>query len=68
MISKDVVQALVYLHKAGIIHRDIKAANVLITEQGGIKLCDFGVAGQVTMNCLRRNSFVGTPYHLVSRF
>jgi hypothetical protein len=39
-----------------------KAANILLTDEGRVQLCDFGVAGQVTMNSLKRNSFVGTPY------
>jgi serine/threonine protein kinase len=38
------------------------AANILLTDEGQIQLCDFGVAGQTSMNCLKRNSFVGTPY------
>lgn len=38
------------------------AANILLTDEGRVQLCDFGVAGQVTMNSLKRNSFVGTPY------
>ncbi|KAJ3360378.1 putative protein serine/threonine kinase [Allomyces javanicus] len=62
IIAREVVLALCYLHKTGIIHRDIKAANILLTEEGKVKLCDFGVAGQFSMNSLKRNSFVGTPY------
>lgn len=58
-IIREVLNALCYLHKNNIIHRDIKAANVLMTESGQIKLCDFGVA---STNSVKKHSLVGTPY------
>ncbi|KAI0974307.1 putative serine/threonine protein kinase [Xylaria arbuscula] len=59
-ILREVAVAIHWVHKQGIIHRDIKCANVLITEDGGVQLCDFGVAGMVETKFDKRTTFIGT--------
>ncbi|KAJ2784697.1 kinase that interacts with cdc31p [Coemansia javaensis] len=61
-IMHGVLLALDYLHSSGIMHRDVKAANVLVTDEGVVQLCDFGVARQVMQASAKSYSFVGTPY------
>ncbi|GJJ76513.1 hypothetical protein EMPS_08872 [Entomortierella parvispora] len=62
-ISEAVLNGLVYLHKMHhVIHRDLKPSNIVVTVDGRIKLCDFGVSGDL-VNSLAE-TFVGTSYYM----
>jgi serine/threonine protein kinase len=62
LIIREALVGLAYLHKSSIIHRDIKAANVLITHTGKVMICDFGVSALLPTASSKRNTFIGTPY------
>ncbi|PSN64100.1 hypothetical protein BS50DRAFT_500201 [Corynespora cassiicola Philippines] len=60
LYMSQVLHGLLYLHEQGVIHRDIKGANILTTKEGLVKLADFGVATKAAG--LDQSSVVGTPY------
>jgi len=61
-IARELAKAVADMHSIGIIHRDIKCANVYITERGEIQLGDFGIVGVVEDGVSKRNTVVGTPH------
>ncbi|KAL3461583.1 hypothetical protein BJX64DRAFT_154644 [Aspergillus heterothallicus] len=61
-VARELAAGLRAIHDAGIIHRDIKAANVLIHEEGRLQICDFGVAGILQSQKDKRSTWIGTPH------
>lgn len=61
-IARELALGLKYIHEAGVLHRDLKANNVLILEDGRVQLCDFGVSGTLEPQKSKRSTIVGTPF------
>ncbi|VDK46772.1 unnamed protein product [Anisakis simplex] len=61
-VCRETLKGLQYLHSKGMVHRDVKGANILLTYLGDVKLADFGIAAQITATIGKRKSFIGTPY------
>ncbi|GAA5919192.1 hypothetical protein JCM6882_006089 [Rhodosporidiobolus microsporus] len=61
-VSRETLKGLEHLHEQGVIHRDIKSDNILLSLQGDIKLTDFGFCAQIKGDNAKRTTMVGTPY------
>ncbi|GFS96886.1 hypothetical protein NPIL_447771 [Nephila pilipes] len=61
-ICHEMCKGLDFLHSKKVIHRDLKAGNVLLTLEAGVKLADFGVSAKNKDTLQKRDSFIGTPY------
>ena len=61
-VARQMMDGLLYLHRNRVIHRDLKAGNVLLTLQGDVKLADFGVSAKLKEDNQKRDTFIGTPY------
>lgn len=59
------LKGLDYLHERKIIHRDIKPSNIVLTRQGVVKLCDFGVSGELVESMA--GTFTGTSFYMAVR-
>ncbi|KAG1862550.1 kinase-like domain-containing protein [Suillus subalutaceus] len=61
-IAEGVLQGLSYLHSLKTIHRDIKPSNILLTGEGVVRLCDFGVSGELVRSMA--GTFTGTSFYM----
>ncbi|KAJ1501529.1 hypothetical protein HMI54_009888 [Coelomomyces lativittatus] len=59
---RESLKGIAYLHSINIVHRDLKAANILVTERGEVKLADFGVSAQLSPERPHCVTLIGTPY------
>ncbi|XP_074614621.1 serine/threonine-protein kinase 10-like [Acropora palmata] len=62
VVCRQMFECLHFLHTHKVIHRDLKAGNLLLTSDGNIKLADFGVSAKNKKTVQRRTTFIGTPY------
>lgn len=61
-VSQQMCNGLEYLHNNKVIHRDLKAGNILLTMEGGVKIADFGVSSKNKYTMQKHDTFIGTPY------
>jgi serine/threonine-protein kinase len=66
-IALQVANALGYAHEKGIVHRDIKPSNIILTDEGNVKLTDFGIARAEDSNAAQQTQtgvILGTPFYM----
>ena len=61
-IMGDLLEALQFLHGKGVLHRDVRSDNVMVSSSGVCKLSDFTHAGELSAGVTSRHSVIGTPY------
>jgi mitogen-activated protein kinase kinase len=61
----QILQGLAYLYSKKLIHRDIKPSNILLSREGVVKLCDFGVSGELIGSVA--GTFTGTSLYMAVR-
>jgi serine/threonine-protein kinase len=61
-IIRQVLDGIGYAHSEGVVHRDLKLSNILINNDGRIKISDFGIARIESSNLTRVGDILGTPY------
>ncbi len=60
----DMAEALGVLHRAGVLHRDLKPGNVMLREDGSVALIDFGMSKQFELDASSGGEIFGTPYYM----
>ncbi|HSL83849.1 MAG TPA: serine/threonine-protein kinase, partial [Thermoanaerobaculia bacterium] len=63
-VVTQVAEGLDYAHSKGVVHRDVKPANILLTEDRQVKLTDFGIARLDTSNLTLEGQLLGTPNYM----
>ncbi|KAM7535320.1 hypothetical protein Aperf_G00000103846 [Anoplocephala perfoliata] len=61
-VTRETLKGLRHMHVRYRIHRDIKGANILLTDRGDVKIADFGVAAKLSTSMVKRSTVIGTPY------